>query len=130
MRSAGRRGSGGCRLWSRGRAPTLRRLTAWVESSDWAAFLPRVPETRSSTSICLKVVDPWFDSLDRSARTAVARRAAALLEEEGAALDVASYRDAPPGFRFWGGATVETDDLRAALPWLDWAYDRARAEAR
>ena len=116
-------------LIARSRA-NLAAVAAWVESSDWAAFLPRVPETRSSTSICLKVVDPWFDSLDRSARAAVARYAATLLEEEGAALDVASYRDAPPGFRFWGGATVETDDLRAALPWLDWAYDRARAEAR
>ena len=54
--------------------------------------------------------------------------AAALLEQEGVAFDLASYRDAPPGFRIWGGATVDTADVMAVLPWLDWAYGAAKQE--
>ena len=100
----------------------LAAVAAWEERSDWASFLAADPRTRSSTSICLRLDAPWFAALPSDHRAPVANRLATLLHQEGAALDAASYRDAPPGLRLWGGATVETADLEAALPWLDWAW--------
>ena len=100
----------------------LAAIAAWVGTSDWAGFLARTPETRSCTSICLSVVSPWFEGLSADDRAAAAKRLVALLDEEGAAYDVDAYREAPPGLRVWGGATVETSDIEALLPWLDWAY--------
>ncbi len=107
----------------------LSVLARWVEASPWAAFLAEDPATRSSTSICLKIVDPWFAGLAEDAQAAAIKRMAALLEEAEAAYDVAGYRSAPPGLRIWGGATVETSDMEALLPWLDWAYETIRADA-
>ena len=100
----------------------LAAVAAWEQRSDWASFLAPDPRTRSSTSICLRLDAPWFDALPPDHRAPVANRLATLLHQEGAALDAASYRDAPPGLRLWGGATVETTDLEAVLPWLDWAW--------
>jgi phosphoserine aminotransferase len=100
----------------------------WVARSPWAAFLAEDPAIRSSTSICLTIKAPWFTALDRAEQVAVSRRLAALLETEGVAFDIASYRDAPAGLRIWGGATVETTDIQALLPWLDWGFSEiARA---
>ena len=106
----------------------LAAVAAWVESSDWADFLAEDPSTRSCTSICLKIVDPWFTALDEAARRAVVKRIVVLLEEEAVALDIAGYRDAPPGLRVWGGATVDLQDIQALLPWLDWAFAQVRAD--
>jgi phosphoserine aminotransferase len=100
----------------------LAAIAAWVAARDWVDFLAEAPETRSSTSICLRLTAPWFTSLDAEAQARAAKQVAALLEREGVAYDIGSYRDAPPGLRIWGGATVETDDIAALLPWLDWAY--------
>ncbi len=100
----------------------LAAIAAWVGASDWAGFLARAPETRSCTSICLSIVSPWFEGLSGDDRAAAANRLVALLDEEGVAYDIGAYRDAPPGLRIWGGATVETRDLDAMLPWLDWAW--------
>jgi len=100
----------------------LARVADWVRASDWIDFLARTPETRSCTSICLRIVDPGFASLADDEQAAAAKRVVSLLADEGVALDVGSYRDAPPGFRVWGGATVELDDMAALLPWFDWAY--------
>jgi phosphoserine aminotransferase len=104
----------------------LATVAAWVEKAPWAEFLAREPRTRSCTSICLKVVDPWFEKLDADARGAAIKKMVALLEKEGVAYDVAGYRDAPPGLRIWGGATVDNDDIAALLPWLDWAFAEVR----
>jgi phosphoserine aminotransferase len=104
----------------------LVALAAWVERTPWVDFLARDPATRSCTSMCLQVVDPWFRAQDESARAKVIKNLVALLEKEGVALDVASYRDAPPGLRIWGGATVERSDIEALLPWLDWAWGEVR----
>ena len=106
----------------------LAAISAWVETSDWAAFLAEKPETRSSTSICLKVEAPWFAALSPDAQAAATKKLASLLEKEGVALDIGAYRDAPPGLRIWGGATVETSDIKALLPWLDWAAAQVKAE--
>ncbi|NAZ37601.1 phosphoserine transaminase [Rubellimicrobium sp. CFH 75288] len=84
---------------------------------DWIANLAEAPETRSNTSVCLRFTDGRIADGAAFAK-AVARR----LEAEGAAWDVGSYRDAPPGLRVWCGATVEREDIDAMLPWLDWAY--------
>lgn len=105
----------------------LAAIADWVARSDWAGFLAEQPATRSCTSICLRIVAPWFAALDAKAQAAAAKQIAALLEAEGVAYDIASYRDAPPGLRIWGGATVETSDLMALLPWLDWAHARVAA---
>ena len=100
----------------------LACLSAWVESSSWASFLAEDEATRSSTSICLKFVDPWYESLPADAQRAKENGLVGLLEEEGVAYDIGSYRDAPPGLRIWGGSTVERSDIELLLPWLDWAW--------
>ena len=104
----------------------LAAVAAWVERTPWVDFLARDPATRSCTSICLQIVDPWFRGLGDEARAEVVKKMVALLEKEGVAYDIAGYRDAPPGLRIWGGATVERDDVEALLPWLDWAWSEVR----
>jgi phosphoserine aminotransferase len=104
----------------------LAAVAAWVERTPWVDFLARDPRTRSCTSICLQIVDPAFCAQDESGRGKTIKNLVALLEKEGVAFDIASYRDAPPGLRIWGGATVERDDIEALLPWLDWAWAEVR----
>ncbi|MBS7788544.1 phosphoserine transaminase [Roseococcus sp. SDR] len=106
----------------------LATIAGWVAESEWARFLAEEPATRSCTSVCLRIVAPWFTALDASGQAKAAARLSALLEAEGVALDAASYRDAPPGLRIWCGATVEQADVAALLPWLDQAFARVAAE--
>ena len=94
-------------------------LDAIVEDRDWLGHLAGDPASRSKTSVCLTVA---------GADEAMIKKMAALLESENAAYDIAGYRDAPPGLRIWCGATVETADIKALGPWLDWAYSQARAD--
>ena len=96
-------------------------MATWEAESKWASFLSEDPATRSSTSICLHAPN--------EVDAAVTKRATALLEAKGIAFDIGAYRAAPPGFRIWGGATVDTDDVRAVLPWLDWAMTQSVAQA-
>jgi phosphoserine aminotransferase len=95
-------------------------LDAIVAARDWLGHLAADPATRSKTSVCLTV---------EGADEAFIKTMAGLLEKQGAAYDVAGYRDAPPGLRIWCGATVDTADIEALGPWLDWAYASARASA-
>ena len=106
----------------------MAALTEWVEDSPNFAFLAVTTETRSPTSICLKITAPWFLALSETGQTAAAKALVVRLEEAGVAYDIGSYRDAPPGLRIWGGATVETDDLVLLLPWLDWALASVAAD--
>ncbi|WP_428483666.1 phosphoserine transaminase [Rhodopila sp.] len=99
----------------------LAAVAAWVARSDWAGFLAEDPPTRSCTSICLKITAAWFTALPGDGQAKAAKQLATLLEKQGVAYDIGAYRDAPPGLRIWGGATVETADIAALLPWLDWA---------
>ncbi|NMF67201.1 phosphoserine transaminase [Brasilonema octagenarum] len=108
----------------------LATIARWVEQSDWAAFLAEKPETRSCTSICLKIVDDWFTNLSPEKQAESAKKIAKLLQKQEVAFDIASYRSAPPGIRIWGGATVETTDIEALLPWLDWAYATVKQESQ
>ena len=89
-----------------------------VASSDYLGFLAADPAIRSKTSVCLTV---------KGADEAMIKKMASLLEAEDAAYDIAGYRDAPPGLRIWCGATVDTADIQALGPWLDWAYHTAKA---
>lgn len=106
----------------------LKAVADWAAARDWVGFLAEDPATRSCTSICLSIVDPWFKALPADAQAAAAKRVASLVEAAGAGLDIGSYRDAPPGLRIWGGPTVETRDIEALLPWLDWAYAEMKQE--
>jgi len=104
---------------SRGNLAVLER---WVASSNWARFLADDPKARSNTSVCLKIVDREIAALPEADQAKFAAGIASLLEKEGVAFDIGSYRDAPPGLRIWCGATVERADLEALTPWLDWAF--------
>jgi len=77
--------------------------------------------------MCLKITADWFTKLSKDDQAAAAKSFVSLLEKEGVALDIGGYRDAPPGLRIWCGATVETADIVALGPWLDWAYAEAKA---
>jgi phosphoserine aminotransferase len=101
-------------------------LWAWVEKSDWADFLAAGAAYRSSTSVCLKIVDTAFTQLSEDARHDAVKKFAGLLEAEAVAFDVAGHRNAPPGLRIWCGATVERADIEALTPWLDWAWKETR----
>ena len=105
----------------------LKAIEDWVAQSSWAAFLAEDQASRSSTSICLKIKDPAFTSLSADEQSTHAKSIVSALEKERAAHDIGAYRDAPVGLRIWGGATVETSDIQALLPWLDWAYGQAKA---
>ncbi len=107
----------------------LATVAEWVKRSDWAEFLAADPAQRSPTAICLRSTAAWFQALDREGQFTATRRMAAMIERAGAGYDLASYRDAPPGFRIWGGATVESSDIAALLPWLDWAHAEMAASA-
>ena len=87
---------------------------------------PRPPATASNTSVCLKIVDPAITSLSVDAQWAFVKDLVALIEKEGAAYDIATHRDAPPGLRIWCGCTVETSDVQKLTPWIDWAFAKAR----
>ncbi len=106
----------------------LAAIAGWVARTDWVDFLAEEPATRSPTSICLTITAPWFTALAPEAQGKAAKQITALLEKEGVAYDIAYYRDAPPGLRIWAGATIETADVAALLPWLDWAYAQVAAE--
>ncbi len=102
-------------------------LADYVAKTPWIDFLATVPETRSNTSVCLVVSDPEVKALAPDAQAAFAKALAASLEKAKVAYDIGAYRDAPAGLRIWAGATVETSDLEALLPWLDWAFADAKA---
>lgn len=103
-------------------------VAAWVTRTPWIDFLASDPATRSNTSVCLKVADPRVASLSPETQAEFAKKLASLLEKEGVAYDAGSYRAAPPGLRIWCGATVETSDIEALTPWLDWAFATLAAD--
>lgn len=117
-------GLGGLRARADG---NLAAMSAWVARTQWVDFLVSDPALRSNTSVCLKIVDPWFVGLSAEAQAKAAKAIGAALEAQNVAYDVDAYRDAPPGLRIWTGATVEQSDLEALFPWLDWAFAGVKA---
>jgi phosphoserine aminotransferase len=106
----------------------LATLAKWVEKNPNVEFLAEDPAIRSCTSVCLKIVAPWFTALDEEKQQTAATRIATILEDEGIAFDIEGYRDAPAGLRVWAGATIEADDLQKLVPWIDWALAIAASE--
>jgi phosphoserine aminotransferase len=121
-------GIGGLAEMKRRADANLAILADWVGKTAWVDFLAQDPATRSNTSVCLKVVDPKVTALSPEDQADFAKKLASILEKEGVALDIGGYRDAPPGLRIWCGATVETSDLDALTPWLDWAFASVSAD--
>jgi phosphoserine aminotransferase len=97
-------------------------LDRWVQSSAWIEHLAADPTIRSNTSVCLQFADRSDAEANKARQKAIVR----LLEGEEAAFDIGAYRDAPPGLRIWCGATVESDDIEALVPWLDWAWEKTK----
>ena len=98
----------------------------WVAITPWIEFLATSPAIRSTTSVCLSIVDPWFLSLTSLEKQKFISGMCNLLDKEGVAFDIKGYRDAPPGIRIWAGATVEKDNIVALLPWLEWAFKQGK----
>ena len=103
-------------------------LDAWVRRAAWIDYLAEDPAIRSTTSVCLKFVDPRVAAMDEDGRQALVRRMKSLVEEAGAAFDIESHRNAPAGLRIWCGCTVDAADIEALTPWLGWAFETAMAE--
>ena len=109
------RGIGGLRSLKARADANAAVINDWVARTPWVRNLAKRPETQSNTSVCLTL----------NADESVPKKMVKLLEAESVAYDIGSYRTAPPGLRIWCGATVETSDLEALMPWLDWAFEHA-----
>ena len=100
----------------------FKAVADWVAKTPWVDFLAADAAVRSTTSVCLKVVDPEFLKLSADDQAAFCKKLVAKVEAEGAGYDFAAYRDAPAGLRIWCGSTVEASDVAALTQWIDWAY--------
>ena len=103
-----------------------KAIADFLETKSFLEFLAKDPSTRSNTSVCLTFVDPVVRALSDGDQAAFAKDVASRLEKQGVGLDLGSYRDAPPGLRIWCGATVETSDVAALMPWIEWAFNEAK----
>ena len=111
------------------RADSNTRVIAnWVKNTPWVDFLAVKPKTRSNTSVCLRFTDPAVTKLDAVKQADFAKAVVAILEKEGAGLDLGHYRDAPPGLRIWCGATVQARDVKALIPWIEYAFAIEKAK--
>jgi len=107
----------------------LKIVEAWVNSSDWVKFMCEDKNTRSSTSITLLIKDEWFNKFGEEEQRNVIKKIVSKLDKEGVAKDIIGYPKAPPSLRLWGGATVQNNDMKALLPWIDWAYNSVKNNA-
>lgn len=106
----------------------FKAIQDYADGVDWLENLAIDPSTRSNTSVCLKITDPAVAALDADAQAAFAKAIVLTLDKEGVAYDIGAYRDAPSGLRIWAGATVETADVRALMPWIGYAFDLQKAQ--
>lgn len=108
----------------------FKALKEWVSKTPWIEFLPEDPAICSQTSPCMKLTDPFVTSMDEEGQLAFVKAMTKLLEKDGIAYDVAGHRDAPAGLRVWTGATIEASDIKLLTPWLEWAFETAKADAQ
>ena len=116
---------GGLKQLIRRSRDNLNTIKDWVFSSTWVDFLCEDLNNLSNTSICLKLIDTKLITQSLETKNTIEKNIINLLEENNVAFDIGSYRSAPPGLRIWGGPTVDNDDIKKLLPWLDWAYDKS-----
>ena len=107
----------------------LKIVEDWVNNSDWIKFMCEDKNTRSSTSITLIIKDEWFNKFNEEEQRNLIKKIVSTLDKEGVAKDIVGYPKAPPSLRLWGGATVQNNDMKALLPWLDWAYNSVKNNA-
>jgi len=107
----------------------LQIVTDWVNDSNWVKFMSDKPENRSSTSITLQVKDEWFNKFNEDEQKDLIKKIVTRLYDEGVVHDINGYPKAPPSLRLWGGATVQNDDMKTLLPWIDWAYHSVKNNA-
>lgn len=117
---------GGCEGMRRRTQVNAEKVWSWIERTTWAENMAQQPAIRSTTSISIKIIDPWFLKKTHEEQWSLIRKMVARLEVEEAAYDIANHRDAPPGLRIWTGATVEQSDLEALFPWLDWIFEEIK----
>jgi len=103
-----------------------KAIADFVAEKPFLEFLAKDPATRSNTSVCLNFVDPVVRAMSEKDQAAFAKDVAVKLDKQGVGLDLGSYRDAPPGLRIWCGATVETSDVVALMPWIEWAFHEVK----
>ena len=107
----------------------LKIVEDWVSNSDWIKFMCEDKNIRSSTSITLLIKDEWFNKCSEEEQRNVIKKIVSTLDKEGVAKDIIGYPKAPPSLRLWGGATVQNNDMKALLPWIDWAYNSVKNNA-
>jgi len=107
----------------------LKIVEEWIEKSDNFKFMCEDKKIRSSTSITVQVKDEWFIKHNEEDQRGVLKKLFSLLEKEGVANDINGYPKAPPSIRIWGGSTVQNSDMKALLPWIDWAYNSIKNNA-
>tara|TARA_Y100000590_G_scaffold469194_1_gene655452 strand:- start:1688 stop:2848 length:1161 start_codon:yes stop_codon:yes gene_type:complete len=107
----------------------LQIVTKWVKKSNWIQFLHENSESRSSTSITLKIKDEWFNKFPEEEQRKMIKKIVSQLDDEKIAYDINGYNKAPPSLRLWGGATINNNDMEALLPWLDWSYNLVKNNA-
>ena len=101
----------------------LQIVSDWVNKSEWAQFMCKELQNRSSTSITLKIKEDWFNKISEEKQKEFMKKITTQLSDEGVARDINGYPKAPPSLRLWGGATVNNNDMKALLPWIDWVYN-------
>ena len=105
---------------------SFKYIDNWINNSNWAEFLSKKPETRSNTSITFEINETWFVEKAEEEQRIIMKNIISLLAKENIAYDINGYPKAPPSFRIWGGGTVEPDNVKKLLPWIDWAYNKVK----
>ena len=101
---------------------SLKHISNWIDNTPWVEFMNPDKTTRSNTGITFTIVEDWFLNKDNDKQREVIKKINLLLDEEKVANDINGYPKAPPSFRIWGGGTVEPEDIKNLLPWIDWAF--------
>ena len=107
----------------------LKIVEDWIEKSDNFKFMCEDKNIRSSTSITVLIKDEWFTKHNEEDQRGVLKKLFSLLEKEGVANDINGYPKAPPSIRIWGGSTIQNNDIKTLLPWIDWAYNSVKNNA-
>ena len=109
------------------RADTNANLVKeWIETTPWLRNMVSDPAKRTNTGVCMMFQGDWYESLSAEDQAAVPKKIVKLLEDRNVGLDFNGYRDAPPSLRIWCGGTVEAEDLKRLLPWIEWAYEAVK----